>query len=355
MSLALTPHLAATPETTRWGRLPTEHDSPVLVVAPGQRITVDTVSHEGILEDQGRDPVAFFGRHGVAREDVLPDAIEIAALGEHRPDDGPHVLTGPIAVRGAEPGDWLTVRVEGLDLRAGYGVISSRHRRGALPDRFPLDGPLTSVFCAVDSSGPLPVGTLPLQPRSTERPVRFPVAPFLGIMGVTPRGAVTRSSTPPGEFGGNIDISLLQTGTELYLPVQVPGAGFFLGDPHYAQGDGEIALTALEAPLTATLTLDLVPREEAAIRFGKCTGPVGRTAECLVPTGLDADLDVALQRCATNAIELLRATFGMEAELAYAYLSAAADFDISQVVDLVKGVHARIRLADFTGVQDLRW
>jgi acetamidase/formamidase len=347
------PHLTATPATTLWGRLPSETDMPVLSVDPGAQVTIDTVSHEGILEDQGRDPVAFFGRHGVAAADVLADAIDIAASVDHHPDDGPHVVTGPIAVRGARPGDWLAVRVDALARRADYGIISSRHGRGALPGRFPAGGaPVTSVFCRVDDKH----GYLPLRSGADGRPgVRFPLAPFLGIMGITPRGSVRRGSTAPGEFGGNLDIPLLQAGSVLYLPVEVPDAGFSVGDPHYAQGNGEIALTALEAPLTATLTLGLVEAAAGKERFGEVAGPVVTTPEYLVPTGLDADLDIALERCAANAVELLRASFGMDPELGYAYLSAAADFDISQVVDLVKGVHARIRRADFPGSGGWPW
>jgi acetamidase/formamidase len=337
------PHLAATLRTTLWGCLPGESDAPVLTVEPGQQVMIDTVSHEGILEDQGRDPVAFFGNHGVAAADVLGDAIDIAAHGEHDLSSGPHVVTGPIAVRAAQPGDWLTVRIDALRPRAAYGVISSRHGRGALPGRFPADGPLASVFCRVDGA----FGYLPLRQGGDDRSVRFPLGPFLGIMGVTPRGAGRRNSIPPGKFGGNIDIALLREGTVLYLPVEVPEAGFYVGDPHYAQGDGEIALTALEAPLTATLTLGLMDRAQARERLGAVTGPVALTPEFIVPTGLDADLDVAVERCAANAVELLATAFGMDPQIAYAYLSAATDFDISQVVDLVKGVHARIRLADF--------
>lgn len=345
-------YLPATPATTTWGRLPCADDAPALSVEPGTAVVVDTVSHEGILEDQGRDPVAFFGAHGVAPGDVLLDAIAVAADGHHDLTGGPHVVTGPIEVRGARPGDLLAVRVDALVPRVPYGVVSSRHGKGLLPGSFPVDGPLTSIFCRVDD---LEVGldaargTLPLQPGDPDRPVRFPLAPFLGTMGVATPGP-RRHSTPPGLHGGNIDIRLLVAGTTLYLPVQVPGAGLYVGDPHFAQGNGEIALTALEAPLRATLTVDVVPAAEAAARYGAVTGPFVRTAEFLVPTGLDEDLDVAVQKCGRNAVELLGAVYGMAPELAYAYLSAATDFEISQVVDIVKGSHARIRLADFAAV-----
>jgi acetamidase/formamidase len=358
MTTTVRPHVAATVQTTLWGLLPCADDAPVCTVDPGDQISVDTVSHEGILEDQGRDPVAFFARHGVAAHDVMPDAIAIAAAGRHAPNDGPHVITGPIAIRGAVPGDYLAVRVDELLPRTRYGLISSRHGKGLLPGSFPESGQLTTIFCSVSGTGSdvrSARATLPLRAGSGSRPVRFPLAPFLGVMGVATAGSTRLNSTPPGEYGGNLDISLLQTGATLYLPVLVPGAGFYVGDPHFAQGNGEIALTALEAPLRATLTLGLVPAARAAATFGAARGPVIRTPDYLVPTGLDADLDEAVARCGHNAVELLATAFGMDRELAYAYLSAAADFDISQVVDGVKGVHARIRVADFAAVGMPAW
>lgn len=353
-------HLAATPETVMWGRLPCAEDVPVLTVEPGESVTLDTVSHEGILEDQGRDPVAFFGGHGVAPGDVLADAVAIASSGAHSPADGPHVVTGPIDVRGAEVGDYLAVHVDELVPRTAYGVISSRHTKGLLAATFPPGGRLNSVFCSVlglDDGPDLAnaLATLPLTPGTAERLVRFPLAPFLGVMGVATPGSKRLHSTPPGMHGGNLDISLLQAGSTLYLPVQVPGAGFYAGDPHLAQGNGEIALTALEAPLRATLTLEVIPRGRAVELFGEASGPVVRTPEFLVPTGLDTDLDEAVAACARNALEVLKASFGMNRELGYAYLSAATDFDISQVVDVVKGVHARIRLSDFALVEGGPW
>ncbi|MFD4554045.1 acetamidase/formamidase family protein [Streptomyces sp. NPDC058469] len=358
MTGATRQHLSASVSTTLWGRLPCADDTAVLTVDPGEQVSVDTVSHEGIMEDQGRDPVAFFGSHGVPREDVLADTVAIASGAHRTPVDGPHIVTGPIEVRGAAVGDYLAVRVDELVPRTSYGVISSRHAKGLLPSRFPADGKLTSIFCSVLGAADglaTAQAALPLTTGSADRRVRFPIAPFLGLMGVATPGSSRLHSTPPGEHGGNIDISLLREGSTLYLPVQIPGAGFYIGDPHFAQGNGEISLTALEAPLRATLTIDVIPRQRAIELFGDARGPVARTPDYLVPTGLDTDLDEAVAKCARNALHLLKASFGMDHELAYAYLSAATDFDISQVVDVVKGVHARIRLADFALVEGHAW
>ena len=338
-------YLPAEPSTVLWGRLPCAADAPVLRVDPGTEVTVDTVSHEGILEDQGRDPRAFFGRHGEDR--VLADAIAIAASDLPRTPgvDGPHVVSRPVAVTGARPGDLLAVTVVETLPRVPYGVVSNRHGRGALPGEFPLDGAdVFSVFTRVDETGTH--GLMPLGPDA-ERHARFPLAPFLGILGVAVDGDERPHSVPPGRFGGNLDINLLTAGSTLYLPVQVEDALFYTGDPHFAQGDGEVALTAMEASLRATVRLDVVPREEAVARFGDLAGPLAETAEHLVPTGLDEDLDEAVRDCVRQAVALLGARYGMDPRYALAYLSAATDLDVSQVVDVVKGVHARIRKADF--------
>lgn len=342
-------HLPSTPATVLWGRLPCGDDAPVLHVEPGTELTVDTVSHEGLLEDQGRDPVAWFGRHGVDAADVLGDAVAIAAQVPHGPDDGPHVVTGPVHVAGCEPGDLLAVTVLETTPRVPYGVISNRHGRGALPGELPRGEDAVSVFVPVRETADGPVGCLPVHDGG-EPLVTFPLRPFLGLVGVAVPGGERPHSVPPGPHGGNIDVNLLQVGATLYLPVQVPGALLYVGDPHFAQGDGEVALTALEASLRVTLRVDRVPRADAVARFGEVDGPLVETAEHLVPTGLHPDLDEAVRRCVRAAIRLLHARWGLDEHLAYAYLSAATDFDISQVVDRVCGVHARIRKADFDRV-----
>jgi acetamidase/formamidase len=346
-------YLPATLDSVSWGRLPCERDEPVLTIDPGEEVTIDTISHEGILEDQGRDPLAYFAGHGVDAGQVLDDAVVLArSFGPRDPAvDGPHVVTGPIRVRGAGPGDLLKMTVLETLPRVPYGIISNRHGRGALPGEFPRRPGTVSVFAALDpaedgdwtGAGFATMAARPGGPRT----VRFPIAPFLGIMGVAVAGDMRPHSVPPGSHGGNLDIKLLTAGSSLYLPVQVPGALAYVGDPHFAQGDGEVALTALEASLRVTVRFEVLGEAEAVERFGRLAGALGQTADYLIPTGLDPDLDEAMCRCVRAAVALLQARFGMDPAHALAYLSAATDFNVSQVVDLVTGVHARIRVADF--------
>jgi acetamidase/formamidase len=354
-------HLSSTPETVLWGWLPNRDTAAVLDVSDGDTVTIDTVSHEGILEDQGRDPVAWFGRFGVDPAGVLADARTIAASDMvHDHGDGPHVVTGPIRVAGAEQGDVLKVEVLGLDLRVPYGVISNRHGLGCLAGEFPegsvhvpgataarpeLYGSV-SHFTTVEEIGGRHLGVLPYGTQG--RVARFPLAPFLGVMGVAPDTSAPVPSVPPGAHGGNIDINLLNVGSSLYLPVQVEGAGFHVGDPHYAQGDGEVALTALEAPLSATLRLSVLRGPRIREVVGVLDRPFVETDTHWVPVGLDPDHDEAMRKATRAAIRFLETALGMGRSEALAYLSAAADFEISQVVDAVKGVHCCIRKSDFS-------
>ncbi len=371
MSLVLQPgegpirgtYLPADPARVFWGRLPCGSDEPVLEVDPHTEVTIDTISHEGVLDDQGSDPVAFFGSHGVAPDHVQPDAVELTATRVRHPDDGPHLVTGPILVRGAQPGDLLAIEVVELLPRVPYGVISNRHGRGALPGEFPRGDANVSIFATLDAPGDRQLAqngapsdpkvdhfgqtaSIPLREGAADR-VHFPTAPFLGTMGVAVPGEERPHSVPPGMHGGNIDINLLTAGSTLYLPVLVPGALAYVGDPHFAQGDGEVALTALEASLRATLRFRIVPADDPFAPFVHIYGPVVETPEYWVPTGLDEDLREAMKKSVRAAIRFLVGGYQMDEEHAYAYLSAATDFDISQVVDRVTGVHARIRKKDF--------
>jgi acetamidase/formamidase len=361
-------YLRSTPDTVRWGVLPNRTAEPVLSVASGGLLTVDSVSHEGILEDQGRDPVTFFGDHGVPQDEVLDDAKAIAAsaIPHDFNADGPHIVTGPVAVRGALPGDVLKIEMLELRPRVPYGVISNRHGKGALPGEYPEQfagdpaaAPFLNLFGNMSVFTPVTGGRDGLQgvlPTAGSGRAAFPLDPFMGIMGVAIDTTDLVNSIPPTVAGGNLDIKKLGEGAVLYLPVQVPEALFFVGDPHYAQGDGEVALTALEAPLRATFRLTVIKPGGRAPEIA-FSYPFAETSEHWIPLGLsDPDgpvggqhnsLDDAMKTAVRNALSFLAREFGMPLPAAYAYLSAAADFHVSQVVDRTTGIHALISKADF--------
>jgi acetamidase/formamidase len=355
-------YITSRPDTVQWGYLPNRDARPIRTVRSGDLVTFDTVSHEGILEDQGRDPVEYFTRKGVDEDQVMDDATRIARseIPHNFDKDGPHIVTGPVHVLGARAGDVLRVDVVGLVPRAPYGVISNRHGKGALPNEMPLrprpdpraDAQHPELFHNVSVFTPVRRvrgkyrGVLPVSRRMR---AEFPIDPFMGIMGVALNTSDKVNSIPPTPAGGNLDIRDLTVGSTLFLPVFVPGAKFFVGDPHYRQGDGEVALTALEAPLRGTFRLTLLKKGSRAIPGGRGTldMPFGETADFWMPVGLNPDLDEAMKQAVRQAIAFLHGEHGMERAVAYAYMSAATDYVVSQVVDRTKGVHARIAKSHF--------
>ncbi|MGF7238926.1 MAG: acetamidase/formamidase family protein [Frankia sp.] len=358
-------YLPSTPETVLWGRLPGADTRPVLTVDPGVTLTMDTVSQEGMLEDQGRDPEAFFGRYGVAPSEVLADARSIAASGiPHRfGTDGPHILTGPVHVRGAEPGDVLRVEVLSLHPRARYGVVSNRHGAGLLAGEFPEAEPAghadadarhwqrfgtVTTFCQVERRRGKLLGSMP---APDGRKVRFPLAPFMGIMAVGLPGPDPVDSAVAGRYGGNLACRELVAGSRLYLPVALPGALFAVGNPRYAQGNGMVAHTALEAPLRATFRLTLLSDRGVGSAVTACIraagGPFGETDTHWIPMGAHPDLTEAFRQATRAAVGFLTMRIGLSRADALAYLSSAADFSVSQLVDEVQTVHCLLRRADF--------
>lgn len=354
-------YLPTSLDTMQWGHLPNRDSKPIMSIPSGSTITVDTLSHEGILEDQGRNPVEYFSQHGISEDQVLKEAIEITGSDiEHDFDaDGPHVVTGPVAVEGAEPGDVLKVEVLSLAPRVPYGVISNRHYKGALPEEFPenegrqkgASAEHPELYNNVSKFTPLEkingkyYGVLPIE---TGGEVRFPVKPFMGMMGVAPNTSDKVSSVPPIETGGNIDINELGVGSTLYLPVQVKDALFFTGDPHFAQGDGEVALTAWEASLRGTFRLTVLKQDDPSLpNNGEFTQPFAETEDYWIPIGLDEDLDEAMKESVREAVGFLNEKLGMDRATAMAYMSAATDYEVSQVVDKTKGIHALIEKRHF--------
>ncbi|HYO41353.1 MAG TPA: acetamidase/formamidase family protein [Nocardioidaceae bacterium] len=358
-------YVRARADEVYWGRLPNRDSAPVAVVSSGDVVTMDTISHEGLLEDQGKDPRQFFETYGVPERRVLKDAIAVAARTVHD-GPGPHVVTGPVAVRGAEPGDVLRIEMLGLPLRVPYGVISSRHGKGALPGEYPdkfkrvpenepyfNEGGNVSVFATAHRSHGRLRGRLP-----GEVPVGFDLRPFMGLMGVARDTSALVDSVPPTDAGGNLDINDLTLGSTLYLPVQVRGAMFFSGDPHHTQGDGEVALTAMEGSLRPTFRLTVIKKGSRGAPRHAFDYPFAETPEFWIPIGLSdrngpeggvnrTSLDRAMKVAVRHALAHLTQELGMAGPVAYAYLSAAADFQCSQVVDRTTGIHGLIRKDDF--------
>src|SRR5579871_6312531 len=355
-------YVPATPETIRWGYLPDNAATPIVTVKSGSTVTFDTVSHEGLLEDQGRDPVKYFGSFGVKSDQVLKDAQAIAtsSLTHDFAKEGPHIVMGPVAIENAQPGDVLKVEMISFVPRVPYGVISNRHGKGALPGEFPENkGPQAGASATAPElysnvSKFVPIKLINgkwygILPAGQGKEIHMPVAPFMGTMGVAPNVSGKPNSIPPGDYGGNLDIHYLTAGATLYLPVQVPGAMFFIADPHFLQGNGEVALTAVEGSLRSTLRFTVLKAGDAAIPGnGKLTGPFAETADYWIEIGLDPDLNEAMKKATREAIRFLAEKQGLDRATALAYLSAAADFEVSQVVDKTKGIHALIHKKDFS-------
>lgn len=352
-------YVKSTLENIRWGFLPNRDAKPILTVKSGSVITFDTVSHEGILEDQGRNPIAYFGSYGIPENMVLDDAKAIAASDDPHDfiGDGPHVVTGPIAVEGAMPGDVLKVEVLSLAPRVPYGVVSNRHFKGTLPE-FPKKERLAgasaanpedygdvSVFCPIHEEDGIWYGEV----DDNGQKMTFPISPFLGIMGVAPNTSEKVSSVPPINVGGNLDINELGVGSTLYLPIEVEGALFYTGDPHFVQGDGEVALTALEGSLRGTVRLTLLKAGDAAIPHtsDNFVQAFAETEKYWIPIGLNTDLDEAMKQSVRESISFLSRQFSLDEAKVYAYLSAGVDYEVSQVVDKTKGIHALIPKVDF--------
>ena len=353
-------YVPSTLQTITWGYLPNRTAKPVLTVPSGATITFDTLSHEGMLEDQGRNPAAYFGSKGVPRAQVLDDAqaITSSSLAHDFDKDGPHIVTGPIAIEGAMPGDVLKVEILKVEPRVPYGVISNRHGKGALPGEYPKRAPQAnpspanperygnvSVFTPIEPGKNGYMGTIA---TATGKKIRFPLYPFMGVMGIAANTDQPVHSVPPAAHGGNVDVNDLGAGTTAYYPVQVPGALFYTGDSHFSQGDGEVALTALEGSARATFRISLLKSGRGdAVPGKRLAQPMGETATHWITLGLDPDLDEAMKKATREAIRFLVEEYGIDEALAYAYLSAATDFEVSQVVDRTKGIHSKIRKSDF--------
>jgi acetamidase/formamidase len=314
-------HVASTPQTVSWGHLPAGRQ-PVLRIRSGQTVSIDTVSHQGIINNV--DPVQFFAAGGIAAGEVLQDALDIYQKGERPKDSGAHVLTGPIYVEGAQAGDMLEVRMLDFKFRVPYGVNNSNKGSGVLPELH---------------AGPYPkIIRFDLQRRVAlfAPGIEVPLVPFMGIMTVQPPAPLA-NTRPPGIYGGNMDFNRLTTGASLYLPVYQAGALFYTGDSHAVQGDGEINGTAIEASLTPVLQFVVHKGMGRTMKW-----PRAEDAENYYVMGMDVDLDVAMKEAAQETIAFLQQEKGLSAADAYSLASIAVNYIVAEAVDHVLMVYGAI-------------
>ena len=306
--------LPASVETCHWGFFDAAL-APVLTVAPGDTVEIETVS--------GNDwNLPGEGFH------VPPELLDIHARAERMLPG--HIMTGPIAVEGARPGDLLEVRIGAIRLRQDWGYNFHRPLVGTLPDDFPEPRQTIIPLDAATMTARLPWG------------LELALRPFFGCLGVAPPAAWGRiTSIVPRAHGGNIDLKELVAGTTLYLPVFVEGALFSAGDGHGAQGDGEVNVTAIETALAGTFELRLHRRASR-------DWPGAETSTHYVTLGFDPDLDRCAERALREMIALLGDRAGLSPEDAYMLCSLAADLRVTQAVNGSKGVHCMIekRLVD---------
>lgn len=319
--VAKTHDLPATPQTVAWGHYDAT-SKPVLTIESGDTVVVHTLLTNS--------PTGL-EKAGVAPADVEP-ALRAVYAGVPATERGPggHVLSGPIAITGAEPGDTLEIRILKIDLAIPYAYNAFRYGAGFLTDDFPYARMKIVPLDRKAMLGRFAPG------------VDVPLRPFFGSMGVAPPPSFGRyDSAPPTINGGNMDDKALVAGTTLFLPVHASGALFQVGDGHAAQGNGEVDITALETSLTGTLQFILHKGKKAPY-------PRAETPTHYIAMGFDDDLSNATRKALRNLIDFLVATKGMTRDDAYMLISVAGDVEVTELVDRNKGVHVMLPKAVFT-------
>ena len=307
--------LPATLETTQWGWFDNA-EKPVLHVKSGDTIVLETMMH--------------------SHNQVVPGKTieDIKKMRTDHPGRGPHTLTGPIHVAGAQPGDVLKIRINKIVPRSYATNFNVPGMFGQFPKEY-QDGQVKFLYLDWDR-------------KVTEflPGVLIPLKPFPGTIGVARKEPGRYSSVPPGEYAGNMDIRDLTEGTTLYVPVHVEGALLWTGDSHAAQGNGEVNLTALE---TAYKEMNITVN---VLKDMKLDFPRIETAKSWITMGFDADLNKALDFVKQQTAKFLSEQRKVSAEQAAALMTKVSDCRISQVVNIKKGIHC-LNPKDPRGVEDM--
>jgi acetamidase/formamidase len=337
---APTTRVRSTPENVVFGSFPIDRQ-PVARVRSGEVVRIDTLSHRGTTQQE--DPVTFLGARGVKPDEILQDVRNVWAARAAHSQGGPggggggHILTGPIFVEGAAPGDTLAVAMLELTPRVPYGINATSSTSGAFAP--------TYGAAPGDPIPDIPPGTIHLirTGMANGRPVAFfsdtiqvPMSPFMGTMAVAPelptvgqpgvRVEGIQTSGPPGPYGGNMDFRELKVGSTLYLPVFHPGALFYVGDPHGVQGDGEVSGNALEQSLTGVFRFTV-------LKGKTITGPRAENGTRYFLMGIDTDLNRAVRKAVLETVDFLVKEKGLGPAKALSLCSIAIDFRIAEVVD----------------------
>src|SRR5499426_2926534 len=308
-----THRLEATPGTVAYGYYWSEA-KPVLRIASGDIIDVDTLitSNPNALQQSGVPP------------EKIQDSLKsiVAEVTGDRRGPGGHILTGPVYVEGAQPGDVLEVKVLSIEFPIDYGYNGCN---GFIPAN--CDRAVRQKILKIDTR----TMTSEFKPG-----IVIPLKPFFGSMGVAPAPEAGRvNSSPPGRHAGNLDNRELVVGSTLYIPVFVPGALFEIGDGHAAQGDGEVDLTALETSLRGRIQLTV--RKNMPL-----TWPRAETATDFITMAADPDLTVATKTAIQEMVDFLADARKLTKHQAYQVGSVAGDVAVTQLVDQTLGVHVKI-------------
>jgi len=304
--------LDPSPKTIVWGHYDAA-SAPVLRVKSGDIVQVRT------LLTNNPTRLAAAGVAADQIEQALKDVYAEGAVTDKGP--GGHILTGPIFIEGAEPGDVLEIHIKAIDLAIPYAYNSFGRTSGFIPEDFPYTK----------------IKIIPLDKKRMMAMfgpgIEIPLHPFFGSMGIAPPPATGRvSSVPPGVYGGNMDNKYLVAGTTLYLPVNAEGALFEVGDGHAGQGDGEVDITAMETSLIGTF--QFIVRKDLHFSW-----PRAETPTEYITMGMNQDLNEATKQAVRQMIDFLADDKHLTRDDAYMLASVAADLHITQLVDSNKGVH----------------
>lgn len=337
--------LKATPQTVHWGYFDPS-TKPSLRIKSGDLVQAEAITHHA----------------GDAPELMMDEAVTriFKEIPEDDRNPGVHIMTGPIYVEDAKPGDVLEVRYlrmvprnnYGSNLAANWGYLYKEFGEKERVTIYELD-PNTNTAAALyayDFEGKYLIpGTITNCPECDRQPalkgVRIPARPHLGTAGVAPAVDGRVSTIPPGEHGGNIDNWRIGAGATMYYTVQVEGGLFSIGDPHVSQGDGELSGTAIESSLN--VLMQIVLRKDI-----QTPGPLLETPKWWIVHGFNEDLNLAMRDASTKMLSLLSDQVGLSKNDAYSLMSVAADFGVTQVVDGTQGCHVRIPRDIFPKMKD---